>query len=392
MSTQPSSTTINAGTNALPRQQIGSKVAQAATRSLLTSPSVIGTVAISTGAVAAVLSQKDVINVTGLGAAGLENGYNFLLGSVAGALGASAVYPIDLVKTRMQNQRSGKVGSVFYTSYWDCFRTVARVEGARGFYRGLAPQLVGVAPEKAIKLAMNDAVRRSWKDPRTGQIPLQGEIMAGSMAGMSQSLNAEIVKIRLQVQGESIAKGFIKASERQGPIEIVRSLGLSGLYKGVLACLLRDIPFSGIYFPVYSHIKSDVFGEGRNGKKLNTVELLVSGAVAGIPAAYLVTPADVVKTRLQVQARKGEQTYAGIRDAFSKIFREEGFQALYKGGLLRVARSSPQFGVTLACYEFLHTALPFNKPAANVTPSTAAQMNPTLVMANVVGNYRATQS
>lgn len=31
--------------------------------------------------------------------------YNFGLGGIAGSLGATAVYPIDLVKTRMQNQR-----------------------------------------------------------------------------------------------------------------------------------------------------------------------------------------------------------------------------------------------------------------------------------------------
>jgi len=33
---------------------------------------------------------------------------NFALGAVAGGIGSFAVYPIDLVKTRMQNQRSGK--------------------------------------------------------------------------------------------------------------------------------------------------------------------------------------------------------------------------------------------------------------------------------------------
>jgi hypothetical protein len=36
----------------------------------------------------------------------LESAYRFLLGAVAGATGATAVYPIDLVKTRMQNQVS----------------------------------------------------------------------------------------------------------------------------------------------------------------------------------------------------------------------------------------------------------------------------------------------
>ena len=72
-----------------------------------------------------------------------------------------------------------------------------------------------------------------------------------------------------------------------------------------------------------------------------------------MPAAYLVTPADVIKTRLQVQARQGQQTYSGITDAFTKILREEGPRAFYKGGIARILRSSPQFGVTLASYEIL---------------------------------------
>jgi hypothetical protein len=37
---------------------------------------------------------------------------HFLLGAVAGGIGAFAVYPIDLVKTRMQNQRSGKAAQM----------------------------------------------------------------------------------------------------------------------------------------------------------------------------------------------------------------------------------------------------------------------------------------
>ena len=49
--------------------------------------------------------------------------------------------------------------------------------------------------------------------------------------------------------------------------------------------------------------------------------------------------ADVVKTRLQVEAKKGETNYKGIVDAFKKIFKEEGFRALYKGGPARVLRS-----------------------------------------------------
>src|ERR1700738_3619742 len=81
--------------------------------------------------------------------------YNFALGSIAGAVGATVVYPIDLVKTRMQNQRKcSSTGSLLYKNSLDCAGKVLRNEGLRGFYRGLAPQLVGVAPEKPIKLTV----------------------------------------------------------------------------------------------------------------------------------------------------------------------------------------------------------------------------------------------
>ena len=51
----------------------------------------------------------------------------------------------------------------------------------------------------------------------------------------------------------------------------------------------------------------------------------------GAPAAALPTPADVIKTRLQVAARQGQTTYNGVIDCARKILREEGFGAFWKG-------------------------------------------------------------
>lgn len=139
---------------------------------------------------------------------------------------------------------------------------------------------------------------------------------------------------------------------------IVKNLGLAGLYKGASACLLRDVPFSAIYFPTYSHLKRDLFGESPT-KKLGVLQLLTAGAIAGMPAAYLTTPCDVIKTRLQVEARKGDTNYTGLRHAAQTIWKEEGFRAFFKGGPARILRSSPQFGFTLASYEVLQNLLPF---------------------------------
>lgn len=150
---------------------------------------------------------------------------------------------------------------------------------------------------------------------------------------------------------------------------IVRNLGLVGLYKGASACLLRDVPFSAIYFPTYNHLKKDMFGESAN-KKLGVLQLLTAGAIAGMPAAYLTTPCDVIKTRLQVEARKGEQTYNGLRHAAKTIWHEEGFRAFFKGGPARIFRSSPQFGFTLAAYEVLQNVIPMPGRVEPIKPET----------------------
>lgn len=292
--------------------------------------------------------------------------HSFILGSVAGMIGATIVYPIDIVKTRMQNQQ----GNSLYSSYVDCFKKLIRNEGFLGVYSGLLPQIVGVAPEKAIKLTLNDLIRGiGKKQSANGEITLPWEILAGSTAGLCQVIVTnplEVSKIRLQIQGEAIRqlKEQGKIVQPKTALDIARELGLRGLYRGAPACLLRDIPFSSIYFPTYANIKKILFGlnPGTPGGKttLETWELLVSGALAGLPAAFLTTPCDVIKTRIQSKPKPGVEAYRGILPTVKRILAEEGPKAFFKGGVARVCRSSPQFGFTLAAYEVFQKTLPLS--------------------------------
>uniref|UniRef100_A0A3P8VF13 Solute carrier family 25 member 12 n=1 Tax=Cynoglossus semilaevis TaxID=244447 RepID=A0A3P8VF13_CYNSE len=301
-----------------------------------------------------------------------ESAYRFTLGSIAGATGATAVYPIDLVKTRMQNQRSTSsfVGELMYKNSFDCAKKVLRYEGFFGFYRGNG--------RHTDKFTTED-----------NTILLSAEILAGGCAGASQVIFTnplEIVKIRLQVAGE------ITTGPRVSALTVVRDLGFFGLYKGAKACFLRDIPFSAIYFPVYAHTKQKLADEDG---RLGALQLLTAGAVAGVPAASLVTPADVIKTRLQVAARAGQTTYNGVIDCFRKILKEEGFSALWKGAGARVFRSSPQFAVTLVTYELLqrwfYVDFGGHRPAGSEpTPKPTIKGLPSVTEDHIGGYHLAT--
>ncbi|XP_032125502.1 mitochondrial glutamate carrier 2 isoform X2 [Sapajus apella] len=116
-------------------------------------------------------------------------------GGVAGLVGVTCVFPVDLAKTRLQNQH-GK-------AMIDCLMKTARAEGFFGMYRGAAVNLTLVTPEKAIKLAANDFFRQLLMEDGM-QRNLKMEMLAGCGAGMCQvvvTCPMEMLKIQLQDAG-----------------------------------------------------------------------------------------------------------------------------------------------------------------------------------------------
>jgi solute carrier family 25 aspartate/glutamate transporter 12/13 len=104
----------------------------------------------------------------------------------------------------MQNQRSNRVGEMLYKNSLDCARKVIKNEGFRGLYSGVLPQLVGVAPEKAIKLTVNDLVRGHFTT-KDGKIAVPAEILAGGTAGACQVVSGLYFSVALMHPGPSFS-------------------------------------------------------------------------------------------------------------------------------------------------------------------------------------------
>ncbi|KAL7749437.1 hypothetical protein RI367_004991 [Sorochytrium milnesiophthora] len=273
-----------------------------------------------------------------------------LCGSIAGIIGTLCVYPLDIVKTRLQNQSSA-ASATRYRGVIHCFRSIVAAEGLRGLYRGLVPNLVGITPEKAIKLAVNDytreflALRLGLASPDA--LPIAYGMLAGATAGTCQVIATcpmEITKIQMQLASINLPAG----APRPTLTQIVRQLGLRGMYKGTAATLARDVPFSILFFPSHAYFKS-LCANPDGGVDFQYV--FGSGILAGWLAAAAVTPMDVIKTRLQAAPKPGQPVYSGILQCGRDIAHREGVRALFKGTLPRCMIVSPLFGITLFIYE-----------------------------------------
>nr|XP_016926514.1 mitochondrial glutamate carrier 1 [Drosophila suzukii] len=276
-------------------------------------------------------------------------------GGIAGIIGVTCVYPLDMVKTRLQNQTIGPNGERMYTSIADCFRKTIASEGFFGMYKGSAVNILLITPEKAIKLAANDYFRYQLATEE-GKLPLPRAALAGGLAGLFQivvTTPMELLKIQMQDAGRvaSAARAEGREVKQFTAMDLTKKLlrerGIMGLYKGVGATGVRDITFSMIYFPLMAIVndkgprKSDGSGEAV------FYWSLMAGLVGGMTAAFLVTPLDVIKTRLQADS---EKEFHGIVDCVQKTLKREGVTAFFKGGLCRIMVVAPLFGIAQMFY------------------------------------------
>lgn len=186
-----------------------------------------------------------------------EKTYNpfkiFVSGAVAGATATAVSYPLDLLRTRFAAQGKSKV----YLSISHSIRSIYTEEGLKGFYRGINASIIQIMPyigtvflvyESSKKYISNSNYLIPFSDILPG-------IISGTV-GKTIVFPLDLIRKRLQVQGPTRTKYFYKYIPVYNKIiktgiDIIKSEGILGLYKGWWISVLKTAPSTAITLWVY---------------------------------------------------------------------------------------------------------------------------------------------
>jgi len=259
---------------------------------------------------------------------------------------ADAMIPNKIATGRQFNELNGFLDGVI---------KIVRYEGITSLWRGLSPGLVMSVPLTVVYFVGYDSIRDSlWKNWKGKYSETYSPLLAGTLARtISVSVISPIELFRTRMQSPEGINGL--KDVMKGVKEMVRKNGITSLWRGLEPTLWRDVPFSAIYWTGYESIKRNFSNHLRNksidGNINHFSVAFVSGATSGAIAATLTTPFDVAKTRRQVASNSMKNQ--GIVKAMQRIVHDEGYQGLFRGGALRIAKVAVSCALMISTYESL---------------------------------------
>ena len=313
---------------------------------------------------------------------------NALAGAGAGAVAATIVCPLDVLKTRLQVSTL-RAGGDAYVSTFQSLRSIVRLEGAVGLYRGLTPTVAALLPNWAVYFTAYEFLktRSPSAAPESEFAASLRHMTSAAGAGAATVLVTNplwVVKTRLQVQHSRALRGSMPTrAVYAGTLDALRRVateeGARGLYSG-LAPSLAGIAHVVIQFPVYERLKlelarGDVFGirraetncehhsyvsgdasresgsASRDVGDLTGVELACASAVAKMVASSVTYPHEVIRSHMHVQ---GLGPFGGVLGLIKTIHAEGGgWRAFYRGVGTNLVRTTPAAAITFTSYELI---------------------------------------
>lgn len=181
-----------------------------------------------------------------------------IAGGMAGAIAQTAIYPMDLVKTRLQTCacEGGKAPNLGRLS-----RDILVHEGPRAFYRGLTPSILGIIPYAGIDLAAYESLKDLSKkyvlhesDP--GPITQLGCGTISGALGATCVYPLQVIRTRLQAQRPGSGTAYKGMSDVFW--KTLKCEGFRGFYRGIFPNMLKVVPSASITYMVYEAMKKSL--------------------------------------------------------------------------------------------------------------------------------------
>lgn len=305
-----------------------------------------------------------------------------MVASCSGAIITSLVVtPLDVVKIRLQAQKNPfPKGKCFvycnglmdhicvcengnskawykapghFAGTLDAFVKIVRGEGITALWSGLPPTLVMAVPATVLYFTCYDQLR-AVLSVKMGDYAQMAPLFAGALARVGAATvvsPVELIRTKLQAQKQSYRE--LTSCIRSA----VQSEGWLSLWRGLGPTLLRDVPFSAMYWYNYEICKRRLC-ERYHTREPTFAICFASGALSGSIAAVVTLPFDVVKTRRQVEL--GEQhtknssaeVSSSTLSVMRRIVAQDGFTGLFAGFLPRLIKIAPACAIMISSYEF----------------------------------------
>ena len=232
--------------------------------------------------------------------------------------GAVVVLPFDRVKSLLQvSAQSRRLGAIGVA------RREVAAYGTMGLYRGGTAHML-IAPYTVFYYSIYDEVlnrgRRATAteaSPRgNALVPLYAAIFGRTVETVVR-MPFELVRTMMQTSDGALSMGSCLRAVASQPRDWLR---------GIVPTLMRDVPFSGLYWFGYEEAKARVHlpdGWLSSGSLRTACESFIAGAAAGLAAAILTTPADVIKTVRQQHRVEGSKAEAASYSSILRTLRDQ---------------------------------------------------------------------
>ncbi|KAK2871862.1 hypothetical protein FQN49_002750 [Arthroderma sp. PD_2] len=271
--------------------------------------------------------------------------HNMLAGAFAGIAEHSVMYPVDLLKTRMQVLNPGAGG--LYTGLTHAVSTISRIEGWRALWKGVSSVIVGAGPAHAVYFGTYEVV----KDLAGGNVGSGHHPLAAALSGAAATITSDalmnpfdVIKQRMQVHG-STHRTLVQCAKT-----VYRNEGLRAFYVSYPTTLCMTIPFTAAQFMAYESTSKVM----NPTKRYDPFTHCIAGGLAGAIAAAVTTPLDVIKTVLQTRGTAQDpeaRTAKGLFNAAKLIKNQYGWAGFLRGMRPRIIATMPSTAICWTSYE-----------------------------------------